>query len=285
MRLNKATIKAIAAAVSDSKHTDKAVSDNGADSDVEPSPKKARTNRNNPVLNRHWGMERASCVDGNHIAGRAYLAPITTARISSMSSSTTEFRTELDSHADTSVVCEDTALIIADFERPVTVFGYDEDPSKSRVCKTVSAVVAYDHHDSGVAKMLIIHQAILVPRLKANLLGTMQLRDNGVRVNDEPKYMALNPTNETHALLVPRLHENDDPLLIPLSLYNVASYFPTRKPSREEFDSSDLEDHYELTYESPEWDPRSDDFANQEASMLDRRVMRSHDTLADTPCS
>ena len=108
------------------------------------------------------------------------MAPITTARISSMSSSTTESRTELDSHADTSVVCEDTALIIADFERPVTVFGYDEDPSKSSVCKTVSAVVAYDHHDSGVAKMLIIHQAILVPRLKANLLGTMQLRDVSV---------------------------------------------------------------------------------------------------------
>jgi hypothetical protein len=86
-------------------------------------------------------MERASCLDGNQIAGRAYLAPITTARISSMSSSTTESRTELDSHADTSVVCEDTALIIADFERPVTVFGYDEDPSKSSVCKTVSAVV------------------------------------------------------------------------------------------------------------------------------------------------
>ena len=49
MRLNKANIKAIAAAVSDSKHTDKAVSDNGDDSDVEPSPKKARTNRNNPA--------------------------------------------------------------------------------------------------------------------------------------------------------------------------------------------------------------------------------------------
>jgi hypothetical protein len=176
---------------------------------------------------------------------------------------------------------EDSALIIADFERPVTVFGYDEDPSKSRVCKTVSAAVAHDHHDSGVAKMLIIHQAIPVPRLKANLLGTMQLRDNGVRVNDEPKYMAFNPTDETHALLVPRLRENNDFFLIPLSLYNVASYFPTTRPSREEVDSSDLEDRYELTYESPEWDPQSVGFAKQEASMLDRRVIRSLNSLAE----
>jgi hypothetical protein len=121
-------------------------------------------NRNNPALNRHC----AGCVDGNHIAGRAYLALITAARISSMTSSTTEFRTELDSHADTSLVCEDTALIIADFERPVTVFGYDEDPSKSRVCKTVSAVVVYDHHDSGVAKMLVIHQGTS-PKIKDKL--------------------------------------------------------------------------------------------------------------------
>jgi hypothetical protein len=35
----------------------------------------------------------------------------------------TEFRTELDSHADTCVVGEETALVIHDFEKPVRVFG------------------------------------------------------------------------------------------------------------------------------------------------------------------
>ena len=37
-----------------------------------------------------------------------------------------EFRTELDSHADTCVVSSETALVIHDFERPVRVHGYDE---------------------------------------------------------------------------------------------------------------------------------------------------------------
>jgi hypothetical protein len=35
--------------------------------------------------------------------------------------------------------------------------------------------------------MIVIHQDILIPRMKANLLGTMQMRDNDVRVNDEPR--------------------------------------------------------------------------------------------------
>jgi len=31
----------------------------------------------------------------------------------------------------------------------------------------------------------------------------MQVRDNGVQVNDEPKSMVLNPTKDHHCILVP----------------------------------------------------------------------------------
>jgi hypothetical protein len=37
-----------------------------------------------------------------------------------------EFRKGLDSHADTCVVDDDTALLVHDFERPVNVHGYNE---------------------------------------------------------------------------------------------------------------------------------------------------------------
>jgi len=78
-----------------------------------------------------------------------------------------KFRCELDSHADTCVVGLNTALLIADFDRPVKVRGYSPSVGES-TCKTVSAVVSYTHSD-GVVYMLVINQAILISDIEANL--------------------------------------------------------------------------------------------------------------------
>ena len=43
----------------------------------------------------------------------------------------------------------------------------------------------------------------------------------------------------------------------------------TRKPSKQEYEQSEY--HYELTGESPEWDPSSPSFSKQESSLLDSR--------------
>ena len=51
-------------------------------------------------------------------------------------------RCELDSHADTCVVGDSTALVINDYERPTRVFGYDGTSGENGLCKVVSAVVA-----------------------------------------------------------------------------------------------------------------------------------------------
>ena len=107
---------------------------------------------------------------------------------------------ELDSHADTSVVGRDTALLIHDYETPVRVPGYNEDGGGRSNCHIVSAVVAYDHPASGEVYMLVIHQTILIPDMLNNLLCPMQLRDHGLTVNDEPKYMALIPMDDHHAI-------------------------------------------------------------------------------------
>jgi hypothetical protein len=102
------------------------------------------------------------------------------------------------------LVGEETALVIHDFEQPVRVFGYDEAIGQATNFKTVSAVIAYIHPETGEKYMMLtIHQAILIPQMKANLLSPMQLRDNDLCVNDEPKYMALNPTNDHHAIVIP----------------------------------------------------------------------------------
>jgi hypothetical protein len=132
------------------------------------------------------------------------IAPVRTVHLGSLHvDSDMECRTELDSHADTCVVGEETALVIHDYEQPVRVFGYDESIGQATNYKTVSAVIAYVHPETGETYMLTIHQAILIPQMKANLLSPMQLRDNDLRVNDEPKYMALNPSNDHHAIVIP----------------------------------------------------------------------------------
>ena len=204
------------------------------------------------------------------IQTRSVLAPIRTVRIGSFAVSGTkdEVKCELDSHADTCVVGEDTALVIQDFGRQVAVHGYDEDIGQVSNCRTVSAVVAYDHPETGDVYMLVLHQAILLPKMKSNLLCPMQMRDNDIRVNDEPKHMALNPTDEDHAITIQGLQDKEA-LQIPLSIRGVISYFPSRKPTRQEWEASDLSRQLELTAEAPEWDPTTSHFEEQENNMLE----------------
>lgn len=178
-----------------------------------------------------------------------------------------ESRAELDSHADTTVIGDTTALIIQDFDHPVNVHGYDDSVGKRQGCKTVTGVMAYDHPSTGVTYMLIFHQAILIPSMKMSLISPRQLRENDLFVNDEPK-SALIPTDDHHSVSVP-VKGDVEGLKIPLSLHGVTSYFTTRKPTRQEFEQSDLDLQVEMTYESPEWHPLDERFAKAEQAIAD----------------
>ena len=156
------------------------------------------------------------------------LAPVRTVRIHNIvgvPEHGQEFRTECDSHADMCVVSDNTCLIIHDFHRPMNVYGYKEDVGGVK-CKTVSGVIAYDHPANGETYCLIIHQALLIPGMTANLLSTMQLRDNDIRVNDEPKHMVPTPTNEHHAITIRAANPGESDFIIPLSLNGIIAYFP-----------------------------------------------------------
>jgi len=177
-------------------------------------------------------------------------------------------------------VSAEHALITQDFDRNVNVFGYDEQPGATPICRTVTGVVAYDHPETGETFMLILHQAILVPKMRVNLLSPMQLRDNGIRVNDEPKHMVPNPTDEVHAITI-SLGNADEKLIIPLAYRGVTSYFPTRRPTAEEYENSDLSHRFELTAEDHEWDPDTKQFELQEAAMLDSNGRLKDETVPD----
>ena len=108
---------------------------------------------------------------------------IRTTRLGALTATTsqTEFRSELENHADTCVVGTKTALLIHDYDRPVKVHGYDEGVREIEECRTVSAVIVYDHPESGDTYMLVLHLEILIPKMKKNLLCPLKIGDNDSR--------------------------------------------------------------------------------------------------------
>jgi hypothetical protein len=140
-------------------------------------------------------------------------------------------RSDLDSHADASVVGMEV-LNFQDLERRVNVSGYDPKWSVDMALKTVSAGMAYVVSGSGRVVILIVHKAINLPHLPYNLLNPMQTRLNDFVVNETPKFQCANPTNLSHTITVKGENMNDE-LVIPLDLRGVVSCFTTRKPTQE----------------------------------------------------
>jgi hypothetical protein len=155
-------------------------------------------------------------------------------------------RSDLDSHADASVVGMEV-ITFQDSELPVNVSGYDPKGLVDMALKTVYDVIAYDVPGSGMFVIIIVQQAINLPHLPHNLLNPMQMRLNDVVVNETPKFQCANPIYLYHTTTVKGDNMNDE-LIIPLDLRGVVSCFTTRMPTQEEFDTCD---RYKLTYESP----------------------------------
>jgi hypothetical protein len=96
----------------------------------------------------------------------------------------------------------------------------------------------------------------------------MQLILHDVIVNETPNFQSFNLTNLSHSISV-RGDNVDDVLVIPLELHDVVSCFPTFKPTHQEFETCG---RYELTCESPEYDPSAKTFHDKEAGMMDSWV-------------
>jgi hypothetical protein len=160
---------------------------------------------------------------------------------------------ELDAHANTCVLGHD-ALIILDYNRPVSIVGYDESLG-SKTYQTVSGVVAYDDPQTGRTLHLIINQTIHIPHLDHHLLCPMQCCVNDVTVNNQPKFLAADPTDQTHALTLTNPNNPLQPVILPLTLRGVTSLLNVRSVTINEFNSHDyLRLH--LTSETLTWIPR-----------------------------
>jgi hypothetical protein len=93
---------------------------------------------------------------------------------------------DLDSHADC-CACGKEVLVFNDFYREVTVIGWDRE-RETQYMRIVSAAMGYTIPESLKTVLLIVHQSILSPTLKHNLLSTMSLRLHDVIMNETPKF-------------------------------------------------------------------------------------------------
>ena len=198
------------------------------------------------------------------------IATVRTVRISVANSSHSSVnpRVELDNHADTTVLGKQ-CLKVHDFGRPVKVTGYDPSDG-TKTCSTIAGVVAYDHPQTGKTYHLVFNQAIHAPHLDHHLLCPMQCRLNDVKIDETPKFLVNDPDEFTHAIAVGDPSDEEDPLIIPLLINGVTSYFPVRVPTVSEWENEDIT-RIDMTCESPEWDPSCSSFAEREESMMDFR--------------
>ena len=141
--------------------------------------------------------------------------------ISTLTTNPRETSLELDSHADTCCVGAG-ALIIADYDRPVTVTGYDPQLG-TRTLRTVSAVLEYTK-SNGQRYHLLINQAISIPNLDHHLLCPMQCRVNDIIINDCPKFLTPNPRPDSHAIVAVDPEDDSKQIILPLSISGVTSY-------------------------------------------------------------
>jgi hypothetical protein len=87
---------------------------------------------------------------------------------------------------------------------------------------------------------------------------------NDVIVNKIPKFMTETPTEKDHVIVVTDPDSNDQ-LIIPPVVQGVMLTFLTRKPMLDEYNTCPC---FTLTYDSPEFEPKTKCFANMECDAL-----------------
>jgi hypothetical protein len=171
---------------------------------------------------------------------------------------------ERDSHAGTCVLGKH-AYIFQDYNRPVFVQAYDPTLGDKEY-KTISGAVAYTDPANGRTLLLLIHQAIHIPHLDHHLLCPMQCHVNDVTVNDTPKFLVSDPTDQTHALTLRDPVHPEQMLTLTLKLQGVISLLNVWTVTADIINNDEIP-NYNLTSPTLTWDPTSDDYGVQERAM------------------
>ena len=76
---------------------------------------------------------------------------------------------------------------------------------------------------------MVIHNSRYFKNMEINLIPPMMLRLAGLNVDECPRFLARNPTEENHSIFFP-----DFNLRFPLIIEGIISYIPIRPPTSKE---------------------------------------------------
>jgi hypothetical protein len=187
---------------------------------------------------------------------------------------------DLDSHADMAVLGSN-CIVLEETGRTIDVFSYDPKLGSTER-KVVSGTFAYDDPDTGRVVLLIVHQGLHIPHLTYSLIPPFQMRENGVEVNETPKFQCSNPRREDHAVIIAQ--GDDQPYRIPLSLHGTSSFIHVRRPTKTEINDVELA-RFELTSATPDWEPGSTRFSEIEQQLESQSPVGDGMTSARTASS
>jgi len=91
---------------------------------------------------------------------------------------------------------------------------------------------------------------------------------NDVIVDETPKFLAPQPTDQTHALTVADPTDPSQTLTLPLTLRGVTSLLYVRNVTADDFNTNDIP-RIDLTSETLTWDPTTTLYEDQENGMTD----------------
>ena len=120
----------------------------------------------------------------------------------------------------------------------------------------------------------MINQAICIDGLVIHLLCPMQCHLNDAQINEVPKFLAETLSERTHAIELVDPFDATHPLIIPLKLSGVTSYFDVFSPSITEYESDKIPKIH-LTVEEQPWDLSTNKYSEEETQMLDHRGLIS----------
>ena len=178
-------------------------------------------------------------------------------------------RSELDSHANMVVLGRHSRIEegyeVDNLDKPGARFASVQSFSPMTPLArlpVVNGCIAFRDADQNVS-ILHFTDALYDESADHNLIPPFILREAGWRVNDTPRFQCVNPTDESHCII-----SEDDALKIPLSLHGVFSYFPTFRPTEDQFHHASPRDHYFMT-PTMNWNPNTENYARKERSFRD----------------
>ena len=165
-------------------------------------------------------------------------------------------------------VISGNCLFIHDHNRTDNVYSYDPKDGY-RSAKTVNATVGYqDAEQSEVSLNDKPSNMHLWPSQPSHF--PIQCHLNGVQISEVLKFLAATLSETTHAIELVNPFNAAHPLIIPLQLSGVTSYFDVYSPNVAEYEKNDIPNIH-LTGEEHPWDPSTNEYSERETHMLDHQ--------------